>query len=208
MQTILSKHWHHLPADEVLDLLDTDVDRGLDTFEVARRQGHFGPNELTGQEGQGPLLRFLLQFHQPLIYILLAAALVTAFLQEWVDSGVILCVVLVNALVGFIQEAKALTAIEALAKGLTSQATVIRAGRKTRVSSSELIPGDVAILQSGDKVPADLRLIRTRDLQVDESALTGESVPVVLGSITACLLGVMEAYSEGADLCGRNDRIS
>lgn len=104
MQTILSEHWHHLPQDEVLDLLGTDADRGLDSFEINRRQEHFGPNELSPRKGHGPLVRFLLQFHQPLIYILLAATLVTVFLQEWVDAAVILGVVLVNACVGFLQE--------------------------------------------------------------------------------------------------------
>lgn len=178
MQTILGKHWHNLPADEVLDLLETDPDKGLDTFEVARRRKHFGPNAITQRKGQGPLLRLLLQFHQPLIYILLAAGLITAILQEWVDSGVILGVVLVNAFIGFLQESKALSAIAALARVMISEATVLRAGEKKRISTSELVPGDVVLLQSGDKVPADLRLFRSRELQIDESALTGESVPV------------------------------
>ena len=123
-------------------------------------------------------MRFLLQFHQPLIYILLAAGTVTALLQEWVDAGVIFGVVLVNAFIGFIQEAKAVKAIEALARTMTTEATVLRAGEKQRISSAEVVPGDIVLLQSGDKVPADMRLFQTRDLQVDESALTGESVPV------------------------------
>ena len=178
METIISKHWHHLPADEVIDLLDSDKEKGLDLFEVDDRQKRFGPNSVTGKKGKGPLLRFLLQFHQPLIYILLAAGAVTALLQEWVDAGVIVGVVLVNALIGFIQEAKAVKAIEALAKTMTTEATVLRAGEKQRISSTEVIPGDIVLLQSGDKVPADARLFRTRDFQVDESALTGESVPV------------------------------
>ena len=178
MDTLIGKHWHHLPADEVIDLLDSDKEKGLDLFEVDNRQKHFGPNALTGKKGKGPLLRFLLQFHQPLIYILIAAGMVTAFLQEWVDSGVIFGVVLVNAFIGFIQEAKAVKAIEALARTMTTEATVLRAGEKRRISSAEVVPGDIVLLQSGDKVPADMRLFQTRDLQVDESALTGESVPV------------------------------
>jgi cation-transporting P-type ATPase F len=178
MDTLISKHWHHLPADEVIDLLDSDKGKGLDLFEVDDRQKHFGPNVITGKKGKGPLLSFLLQFHQPLIYILLAAGSVTALLQEWVDAGVIVGVVLVNALIGFIQEAKAVKAIEALAKTMTTEATVLRAGEKQRISSTEVIPGDIIFLQSGDKVPADARLFQTRDLQVDESALTGESIPV------------------------------
>jgi len=99
-------------------------------------------------------------------------------LQEWVDAGVIFGVVLVNAFIVFIQEAKAVKAIEALARTMTTEATVLRAGEKLRISSAEVIPGDIVLLQSGDKVPADMRLFQTRDLQVDESALTGESVPV------------------------------
>ena len=178
MDTLISKHWHHLPADEVIDLLDSDKVKGLDLFEVENRRKHFGPNAITGKKGKGPILRFLLQFHQPLIYILLVAGTVTALLQEWVDAGVIIGVVLVNAFIGFIQEAKAVKAIEALARTMTTEATVLRAGEKLRISSAEVIPGDIVLLQSGDKVPADIRLFQTRDLQVDESALTGESVPV------------------------------
>ncbi len=178
MQTILDKHCHHLPAEEILDLLDTNPDKGLDSFEVERRQEQFGPNALTMRKGHGPVVRFLLQFHQALVYILLAATLITAFLGEWVDSGVILGVVVLNSIIGFLQESKALSAIEALAKAMKTEATVLRAGERRRVDSSELVPGDLVLLQSGDKVPADLRLLRTRELQVDESALTGESVPV------------------------------
>jgi len=178
MDSLLGKHWHHLPADEVIDLLDSDKVKGLDLFEVEHRRKHFGPNAITGKKGKGQILRFLLQFHQPLIYILLVAGTVTALLQEWVDAGVIFGVVLVNAFIGFIQEAKAVKAIEALARTMTTEATVLRAGEKLRISSAEVIPGDIVLLQSGDKVPADIRLFQTRDLQVDESALTGESVPV------------------------------
>ncbi|MFG0285906.1 MAG: cation-transporting P-type ATPase [Phycisphaerales bacterium JB039] len=178
MQTLLGKHWHHLPAAEVVELLDADVTQGLDTFEAARRQQLFGANTLTEMKGHSALTRFILQFHNPLIYILLAAVLVTASLQEWVDSGVILGVVLVNAIIGFIQESKALNALAALARVMTTEATVRRAGQQRRIPASELVPGDTVLLQSGDKVPADLRLLRVRELQVDESALTGESVPV------------------------------
>ena len=178
METLIGKHWHHLPADEVIDLLESNQGKGLDMFEVDNRQKEFGPNAITGKKGKGPLLRFLLQFHQPLIYILLAAGAVTSLLREWVDAGVIFGVVLVNAFIGFIQEAKAVKAIEALARTMTTEATVLRAGEKQRISSAELVPGDIVLIQSGDKVPADMRLFQTRDLQIDESALTGESVPV------------------------------
>ena len=178
MDTLLSRHWHHLPRDEIAMLLESDAARGLDIFEVAHRQGHFGPNRLTLKKGISPLLLFLLQFNQPLVYILLGAVAITFALQEWVDSGVIFAVVLVNAIIGFIQESKALKAIEALAHAIEGVATVVRAGKKEKIPATELVPGDLVQLQSGDKVPADLRLLRTRELQIDESALTGESVPV------------------------------
>ena len=178
MDTLLSRHWHHLPCDEIATLLESDAASGLDIFEVAHRQGHFGPNRLTLKKGKSPLLLFLLQFNQPLVYILLGAVAITFALQEWVDSGVIFAVVLVNAIIGFIQESKALKAIEALAHAIEGVATVVRAGKKEKIPATELVPGDLVQLQSGDKVPADLRLLRTRELQIDESALTGESVPV------------------------------
>ncbi len=178
MDTLFGRHWHHLPADEVVDLLDGDREKGLDLFEVGDRREHFGPNAITGKKGNGPLLRFLLQFHQPLIYILLAAGTIAVLLRQWVDAGVIFAVVLVNALIGYLQEAKAVKAMEALARTMTTEATVLRAGEKQRIPSTEAVPGDIVLLKSGDKVPADMRLLKTRDLQVDESALTGESVPV------------------------------
>ena len=178
MHPVLEKPWHHLRASEVVTLLETHPDRGLDLGEVAHRQQRFGANVLTQKKGKGPLTIFFLQFHQPLIYILLAASLITALLREWVDSGVIMGVVLVNAVIGFAQESKALQAIQALARTLESEATVIRAGEKQHISAAGLVPGDLVLLRSGDKVPADLRVLRCRELQIDESTLTGESVPV------------------------------
>lgn len=178
MDTLFSRHWHQLPQYEVVTLLESDGAKGLDMFEVAHRQKHFGPNRLTLKKSKSSLVLFLLQFHQPLIYILLTATVVTFALQEWVDSGVIFGVVVVNAVIGYIQESKALKAIAALAHAMEGVATVVRAGEKQKVAASELVPGDLVLLQSGDKVPADLRLVRSRELQIDESALTGESVPV------------------------------
>ncbi|MGB5340241.1 MAG: cation-transporting P-type ATPase [Gammaproteobacteria bacterium] len=178
MDSLLSRHWHHLPRREIETLLETDGASGLDMFEVAHRQTNFGPNRLTVKRGKGPLILFLLQFNQPLVYILLGAVVITFVLQEWVDSGVIFGVVLVNAIIGFIQESRALKAIEALTHSMEGVATVVRAGKKEKIAASGLVPGDLVLLQSGDKVPVDLRLLRTRELQIDESALTGESVPV------------------------------
>jgi Ca2+-transporting ATPase len=120
----------------------------------------------------------LSQFLQSLVVILIAAGAVTAFLREWVESGVIFGVVVINALVGFLQEARAIKAIEALAKVMTTEATVVRGGVRLKLPAHELVPGDLVVVQSGDKVPADLRLTYSRDVHIDESALTGESLPV------------------------------
>jgi Ca2+-transporting ATPase len=162
---------------EVLAILGVDPEKGLDRFELDHRREHFGLNRLTEKRARSPLVQFLLQFHQPLVYILLSAAAVTLAFAERVESAVIFGVVLVNAVVDYLQGAKALRAIRALAGSLTSEAAVLRAGRRQRVPSEDLVPGDVVLLQSGDKVPADLRLVAVRDLQVNESALTRESVP-------------------------------
>jgi Ca2+-transporting ATPase len=170
--------FHEAPVEEVLKQLRTNAELGLDEEEADARLKQFGPNLLTPPRTHGPVVRFLLQFHQPLVYILVIAAVITALLQEWLDSGVIFGVVLVNAIIGFLQESKALRAIEALARSMTTKATVIRAEKKRQLDASRLVPGDVVLLQAGDKVPADLRLISVRGLQTDESALTGESVPV------------------------------
>ncbi|WP_013323084.1 cation-translocating P-type ATPase [Gloeothece verrucosa] len=183
MKIIPKQHWHHLPISELLNLLETDSQQGLHPLEVENRQQRYGPNALTQKEGKSPVVIFLEQFNQPLIYILMAAGVITGLLREWVDMGVIFAVVLLNAIVGFVQEAKAVEAMEALAKTMQSEATVVRGGEKQRISADELVPGDLVFLQSGDKVPADLRLIQTRDLQIDESALTGESLPVEKESI-------------------------
>ncbi|MEN8189847.1 MAG: cation-transporting P-type ATPase [Thermodesulfobacteriota bacterium] len=173
--------WHQLQTGEIITELASDQEKGLTPKEARERLTRFGENVLAVKQGKGVLLRFLLQFHQPLIYILIAAGVITAALQEWVDSGVIFGVVLVNAVIGFIQESKAENALAALADTMVAEATVVRQGEKKRVPAAELVPGDIVLLQAGDKVPADLRLLRTRDLQVDESALTGESVPVEKG---------------------------
>ena len=178
METILGRHWHHISTEEAAQLLEGSLSRGLSPFEVTHRQKRFGPNRVTSKKRTGPLVRFLLQFHQPLIYILIAAGAVTAALGEWVDSSVIFGVVIVNAVVGFIQEAKAERAIESLMTMMTTQTVVIRDGRTLNIPSVELVPGDIVLLQSGDKVPADLRIFVSRELQIDESALTGESIPV------------------------------
>jgi len=178
VQVLDDQHWHALPADEVVDLLETDAADGLGQFAVKHRLEQFGPNRLTPARGRSALVRFLLQFHNPLVYILNAAGVVTLLLGDYVDAGVIFGVVIVNALIGYVQEAKAVSAIEALSQSMTTTARVVRDGETLEVPATDIVPGDLVLLQAGDKVPADLRLLRTRDLRIDESALTGESVPV------------------------------
>lgn len=178
MADLAERPLHHLPAHEVVLLLESDPDKGLTSEEAGRRLERFGPNVLPKFRRHGPLVRFLLQFHHPLIYVLLAAAAITAVLGEWVDAGVIFGVVLVNAMVGFIQESRAEKALDALVSMMKTEATVRRDGRRTKIPSAQIVPGDVVLLESGDKVPADLRLVAVRELRIDESALTGESVPV------------------------------
>ena len=176
MDTLLGHHWHHLPAQEVLALLDADERQGLRRFEVKRRQEHFGPNQIVEKAGPGVIARFLAQFNPPVVYVLIAAAVISAAFKEWTDGALIMVVVGLNAIIGFIQEAKALGAINALAKSLSREATVLRDGEKQRLAAKELVLGDIVLMQSGDRVPADVRLLGARDLRIDESALTGESV--------------------------------
>jgi cation-transporting ATPase F len=178
LDNLLQQQWHSLPATEAAHLLDSNLDRGLTAAEAERRHAQFGANQLVGKPGKSAWLRFLLQFNQPLLYILLGAGVVTAFLQEWVDAGVIFGVTIINAIIGFLQESKAESAIAALAKSVTTEATLIRDGSPARIPADRLVPGDLVQLAAGDKIPADLRLIDVNNLTVDESGLTGESVPI------------------------------
>ncbi len=173
------RHWFALGEREVLEKTGADLQAGLTAEEAQKRKAKYGPNVIPKRKRKTPLELFLQQFNQPLVYILLVASVITALLNEWVDSSVIFGVVFINAIVGYLQESKALKAIDALAKAVASDATVLRDGKKQRIPASELTIGDVVYLQSGDKVPADLRLVQVRELQIDESALTGESVPVM-----------------------------
>ncbi|MDX5420421.1 MAG: cation-transporting P-type ATPase [Hymenobacteraceae bacterium] len=170
--------WHSMEAERALDLLAVSAKEGLTDKEVQQRQERYGLNVMTPKKQQSALVRFLLQFHQPLIYILLAATLVTFTLEEYIDSAVIFAVVFINAIIGYVQETKALAAIDALARSMTAKAQVIRNGNKQIIRAQELVPGDIVLVQSGDKFPADVRLVQVRDIKVDESALTGESVAV------------------------------
>jgi magnesium-transporting ATPase (P-type) len=200
--------WHSLSVEEVLNRLASRPE-GLTQQEAERRLVKYGPNRLRPPRRRGPLRRFLSQFHNVLIYVLLVASAVTALLGHWVDTGVILGVVVISALMGFIQEGKAEKALEGIRRMLTLQAAVFRDGRRIVVPAESVVPGDIVFLHSGDKIPADLRLIQVKNLQTQEAALTGESVAVekstrpvseaaVIGDRTCMVYsGTLVAYGQG-----------
>ncbi|MDO9371448.1 MAG: cation-transporting P-type ATPase [Gammaproteobacteria bacterium] len=168
--------FHALDSNEVLRTLETSPS-GLASEEAAARAGRYGPNQLTLRRGRSPLQRLLQQFHNLLVYLLLGAAVITAMLQHWVDTGVIVGVVVVNALIGFIQEGKAEQALAAIRRLLSLKAVVWRDQRQVLIPAEQLVPGDVVMLQSGDRVPADMRLLQVKNLRIEEASLTGESLP-------------------------------
>ena len=170
-------NWHDLPAADVMSAHSVTLD-GLSEAEASERLKSFGPNCLPEAQKPSPVWRFLLQFHHILIYVLLGAASITAVLGHFIDTAVIVAVVIVNALLGFIQEGKAEKALEAIHHMLAPQAAVIRSGMRQTIAGDMLVPGDVVLLEAGDKVPADLRLFESHGLQIQEAILTGESVPV------------------------------
>ena len=169
--------WHALEAAEVLDRLAT-TPRGLRAEEVAVRLERYGPNQLREEPPPHPLVVLARQFRSPLIYILVLAAVVTIVLEKYLDAIVIAAVLALNATIGFIQERKAEGAVRALLQLVVPQAHALRDGQERVIDSRELVPGDVVTLEPGASVPADLRLLATTGLQIDESMLTGESLPV------------------------------
>ncbi|TVQ35504.1 MAG: HAD family hydrolase [Wenzhouxiangella sp.] len=169
--------WHALDTDAAISELDSSGD-GLSDQEVARRLEIHGANSLPRPPKPPALLRFLAQFHNVLIYVLMAAGVIAALLGEWIDTAVILAVVLINAVIGFVQEGKAERAMEAIGDMLAPKARVRRDGRWQEIDSENLVPGDLVKVKAGDRVPADIRLLEAHDLRVDQAALTGESLPV------------------------------
>ncbi|HEY9080850.1 cation-transporting P-type ATPase [Magnetovibrio sp.] len=169
--------WHAQASSDVFSTLDSSAE-GLSSSQVSERLERYGPNTLAEVKPKGPLMRFLAQFHNMLIYVLLAAAATTAVLEHWIDTSVIVGVVVINAVIGFIQEGKAEDALRAIRNMLSPQAMALRDGHRATVDAAQLVPGDVVMLQSGDRVPADLRLFRVKGLNIQEAVLTGESVPV------------------------------
>ena len=169
--------WHALSVDEVVRRLTTDTTRGLDAAEAARRLQQYGPNRLPEGKKRGPFMRFFSQFNNILVYVLLAAGFTKLMLSLWVDAAIILAVVVLNALLGFLQEGKAEKALDSIRNMLSAEARTVRNGDARMISADTLVPGDVVLLESGDKVPADLRLADVKNLRTEEAALTGESVP-------------------------------
>ena len=167
--------FHARSAHDVLGELGSGVG-GLAPDEAARRLERYGRNELPAAKRRPPILRFLAQFNNALIYLLLVGAVAAFALGHYVDAGVIIGVVVINAIVGFVQEGRAESALDAIRDLIAPNASVIRHGHRTSIPASELVPGDIVHLEAGDRVPADLRLIRARGLLIDEALLTGESV--------------------------------
>jgi magnesium-transporting ATPase (P-type) len=172
-----NKDWHNRTSDEALSALESRLE-GLSEDEAALRLKTFGANILPERAQRSVLLRFLSHFHNILIYVLIGAAGITALLGHVVDTFIIIAVVIINAIIGFYQEGKAEKAMEAIREMLALRASVIRDGKRQVIPGKEVVPGDIVFLEAGDKLPADLRLLKSHGLQIQESILTGESVAV------------------------------
>ena len=170
--------WHAVAADEVIRRLDTNVQSGLSAANVQQRLEKYGHNRLPEGRRQGPFKRFLQQFNNILVYVLLGAGFVKLMVGLWLDASIILAVVVLNALLGFFQEGKAEKALDSIRNMLSAEARTVRGGETRLVPSEDLVPGDIVLLESGDKIPADLRLIDVKNLRTEEAALTGKSVPI------------------------------
>jgi len=171
--------FYNQDSKEALEFFHTNKDKGLSELEVEKRKNIYGLNELKTKKKINPLMIFLRQFKSFIIYILIFAVLISILVKEYIDSGVILAILLFNAFFGFIQEYRAEKSIEALRKLSGYQARVLREGKVKVVDTKELVPGDIIILEEGDKIPADARIVENIGLGVLESSLTGESVPVL-----------------------------
>ena len=181
MTDVQQSKWHALTADEAITQLETTRD-GLSQEQVSQRLSSYGPNKLPEAPQASTLARFLKQFANLLVIVLMVAGILTAFLQYWIDTAVIFAVVIVNALIGVVQEGKAEKAMDSIRQMLALKAAVIRNGKRRTVAGEELVPGDVVLLEAGDKVPADIRLLSSHSLAIQESMITGESLPVEKGT--------------------------
>src|SRR5215468_3598821 len=169
--------WHARSRAEVVKRLVTNSEQGLNLSEASARLQKYGPNRLPEGRKRGPFTRFFAQFNNILVCVLLAAGFTKLFLSLWVDAGIIFAVVILNALLGFIQEGKAEKALDSIRNMLSAEARVLRDGVVRMIPAEQLVPGDVVLLESGDRIPADLRLIEAKNLRTEEATLTGESVP-------------------------------
>src|SRR5215469_6954999 len=170
--------WHAISSDEVLRQLGANPRSRQDSEEISRRLGKYGSNKLPEGRKQGPLMRFLKQFDNILVYVLLGAGFIKLMVGLWLDASIILGVVIINALLGFIQEGKAEKALDSIRNMLSAEARALRDGETRMVPAEDLVPGDVVLLESGDRIPADVRLVEVKNLRTEEAALTGESVPI------------------------------
>jgi len=174
--------WHAISAGEVVKRLATNGEKGLDAGEASTRLRKYGLNRLPEGKKRGPFMRFLAQFNNVLVYVLLAAGFTKLMLNLWVDAAIIFGVVVLNGLLGFIQEGKAEKALDSIRNMLSAEARTVRGGETRMLPAEQLVPGDVVILESGDKIPADLRLIDAKNVRTEEAALTGESIPADKGT--------------------------
>src|SRR6516165_4515210 len=177
-----SAAWHAVSSAEVVKRLATNGEKGLDAAEASRRLQKYGPNRLPEGKKRGPFMRFLSQFNNILVYVLLGAGFIKLMLNLWVDASIIFGVVILNALLGFIQEGKAEKALESIRNMLSAEARTVRGGQTRLIPAEQLVPGDIVLLESGDRIPADLRLADAKNLRTEEAALTGESVPADKGT--------------------------
>ena len=169
--------WHALTADEAVQRLKSSVTAGLDDAEASRRQAEYGLNLLPTARKRGPFMRFLQQFNNVLVYVLLAAGFIKLMMGLWLDASIILGVVVINGLLGFLQEGRAEKSLDSIRNMLSAEARTLRNGQTAMIPAEKLVPGDIVFLESGDKIPADIRLIDVKNLRTEEAALTGESVP-------------------------------
>lgn len=176
---MLTKKWFQASEQEAVRMMESNIENGLNHKEVVSRQRRYGLNVLTEGEKISPFVILLNQFKDFMVLVLLVATLISGLLGEYIDAIAIIAIVVLNGILGFFQEFRAEKSLRALKELTAPTANVIRDGKKLKVAASELVPGDIVLLASGDRIPADLRLVKCKSLHIEESALTGESVPVL-----------------------------
>lgn len=178
IEDLKNTKWHSTDTEDIIDRLKTSSEKGLTNQEAETRLQEFGKNVLPEGKKRSSLMLFLSQFNNILIFLLFAAAVITALMNHWIDTFVILAVVIINSVIGFIQEGKAEKAIDSIKKMMSLEAVVIREEHRKKINAEELVPGDLILLNSGDKIPADVRLLSAKNFRSEESVLTGESTDV------------------------------